>query len=174
MFLTHSCARPAVLRQSPELVRGPHCMHVDRIPSSWSRSEAGEQRPYGICCRPTDLMGAGATVADVLARSCPDSSEDPFGTVRSARVCFDGLFRLTSPQLMLPWQSHSTRAYIRYRVISPQAEVLGGLDALRRQPLGHIPHPDPPEQLPSLAELGRASGRTRRRWQEASRAGWRP
>ena len=38
---------------------------------------------------------------------------------------------------------------------SPQAEALGGLEALRRQPLGHIPHPDPPELLPSLAELGR-------------------
>jgi len=32
--------------------------------------------------------------------------------------------------------------------------VLGGTDALRQQPLGHIPHPDPPEKLPSLAELG--------------------
>jgi hypothetical protein len=38
-----------------------------------------------------------------------------------------------------------------------QAQVLGGVDALRRQGLGHIPHPDPPESLPSLAELGRAA-----------------
>ena len=38
---------------------------------------------------------------------------------------------------------------------SRQAAALGGLDGLRRQRLGHIPHPDPPEQLPSLTELGR-------------------
>ena len=29
------------------------------------------------------------------------------------------------------------------------------MDALRQQQLGHIPHPDPPNLLPSLAELGR-------------------
>ena len=40
-------------------------------------------------------------------------------------------------------------------VSSRQAETLGGTDVLRQQLLGHIPHPDPPEQLPSLAELGR-------------------
>ena len=33
--------------------------------------------------------------------------------------------------------------------------MLGGLDALQQQPLGHIPHPNPPEHLPGLAELGR-------------------
>ena len=39
----------------------------------------------------------------------------------------------------------------------PQVRALGGVAALSRQGLEHIPHPDPPEALPSLPELGRAA-----------------
>ena len=44
-----------------------------------------------------------------------------------------------------------------YLAVGLQAQALDGVDALHRQGLGHIPHPDPPDALPSLAELGRVA-----------------